>query len=128
MFANINSLRRKQEVVEDLIHNKKLHILCLAETWIDNKKFDTSLIAVDNFHFVGNNRNTRAKGSDNFIQGGCVGCYIHNSISFKILDKSNNININETEFLILEISATFSTTEPRFLLSIIYRRPKGAVL
>ena len=115
MFTNINSLQRKQQIVEELIYKNKLHILCLAETWIDDK-FNTSLIAVDNFHFVSNNRNLCVNGQDNFIQGGGVKYYIHDSFSFKILDKSENTNINETEFLILEISATFSTAKPRFLL------------
>ena len=127
MFTNINSLRRKQQVVEELIYNNKLRILFLAETWIDDK-FDTSLISVDNYHFVGNNRNLCANGQDNFIQGEGVGCYIHDLFLYKILDKSANTNINETEYLSLEISATFSTVKARFILSIIYRRPKSAVL
>ena len=59
------------------------------------------------------------------MQGGGVLIYIRSGILFKVLAKSQLAHVNETEFIILEL-----TTEngQRILVAAIYRRPKGLVL
>ena len=114
-------------MAEQIIHSNHLHVLCLVETWLDFN-FNLSLIDIDNYYFIGNNRDLLAPGQSKFIQGGGVGCYIHNSISSNLLAKSENNLLNQTEFLIIELTANYSNCKSRLLLAVVYRRPKGALL
>ena len=106
--------------------SNQLHVLCLAETWLDSN-FDLSLIEIENYYFIGNDRNLISSNHSKF-QGGGVGCYIHNQLSSKILAKSENTVINQTEFLIIELIANITHNKPRLLLAVVYRRPKGTSL
>ena len=104
-----------------------LHVLCLAETWLD-ANFNLSLIEIDNYYFIGNNRNIVSSNHSKYIQGGGVGFYIHKSFSSKILAKSENSDLNHTEFLIIELSSNSTNNRTRLLIAVVYRRPKGAFL
>ena len=110
-----------------MLTTNRLHVLCLAETWLDSN-FNLSLIDIENYYFIGNNRDLISSNLSKFIQGGGVGCYIHNQLSSKILAKSDNTALNQTEFLIVELSANSTHSKPRMLLAVVYRRPKGALL
>ena len=59
------------------------------------------------------------------MQEGGVLIYIRSGILFNVLAKSQLAHVNETEFIILEL-----TTEngQRILLAAVYRRPKGLLL
>ena len=120
-------MKKKQPIVDHLLHSNHLHVLCLAETCLDSN-FNLSLIEIENYHFIGNNRNLLSFNQSKFIQGGGVGCYIHNSLASKILAKSENTLLSQTEFLIIELTATLTNSKPRLLLAVVYRRPKGALL
>ena len=48
-----------------------LHVLCLAETWLDSN-FNLSLIEIENYYFIGNNRDIISSNHSKFIQGGGV--------------------------------------------------------
>ena len=84
-----------------MLLTNQLHVLCLAETWLDSN-FNYSLIDIENYYFIGNNRNLLSPCHSKFSQGGSVGCYIHNLFSSKILAKSENNLTNQTEYLIIE--------------------------
>ena len=84
-----------------MLFSNNLHVLCLAETWLD-PNFNLSLIEIENYYFIGNNRNIISSNQSKYIQGGGVGCYIPKLFSSKILAKSENSDLNQTEFLIIE--------------------------
>ena len=60
-----------------------------------------------------------------FIQGGGVLFYIKQGICFKVLAESRIKSIAHTEYLILELSID---NNQKFLVAVVYRRPKGHVL
>ena len=120
-------MKNEQLVVEQMLLSNRLHVLCLAETWLD-PNFNLSLIDIENYYFIGNNRDLMSSNHSKIVQGGGVGCYIHNQLSSKILAKSENTVLNQTEFLIIEVSTNNIHSKPRMLLAVVYRRPKGALL
>ena len=59
------------------------------------------------------------------MQGGGVLIYVRSGILFKVLAKSQLTHVNETEFIILELTLE---NGQRILVAAVYRRPKGLVL
>ena len=59
------------------------------------------------------------------MQGGGVLVYARSGILCKVLAKSKLEHVNETEFIILELTVE---NGQRFLVAAVYRRPKGNVL
>lgn len=59
------------------------------------------------------------------MQGGGVACYIHDSLTYRVLDASQNSQLNYPEFLILDIKFRSGAS---LLLAVVYRRPNGLLL
>lgn len=109
--------------VEKLLHDANLHILAITESWL-TPSIPTDCISLQNYNFVRNDRALLSERNDHYIQGGGVACYLHNSLTYNILDSSDNTNLNSPEFLILDVKFASSSS---LLLAIIYRRPNGAM-
>ncbi|XP_071576178.1 uncharacterized protein [Temnothorax nylanderi] len=56
--------------------------------------------------------------------GGGVACYIHNSLRVKLIATSTGVELNDPEFLLVEIRLPSNEV---VLFASIYRRPKGAL-
>ena len=99
---NINSLRRKRDVVMKYIEDVKPLIIAISETWLD-PDFPTSHVRIDDYNLVRNDRGLKNKNKTRYMQAGGVACYIHRSLMSQVLFMSKISDITETEFLVLEI-------------------------
>ena len=81
---NINSLRRKRDVVIKYIEDVKPLIIAISETWLD-PNFSTSHVQIDGYNLVRNYRGLKNKNKTRYMQAGGVACYIHRSLTFKVL-------------------------------------------
>ena len=81
---NINSLRRKRDVVIKYIEDVKPRIIAISETWLD-PNFPTSHVQIDGYNLVRNDRGLKNKNKTRYMQAGGVACYIHRSLTSKVL-------------------------------------------
>ena len=124
---NINSLRRKRDVVIKYIENIKPLIIAISETWLD-PNFSTSHVQIDDYNLVRNDRGLKNKNKTRYMQAGGVACYIHRSLTFKVLFMSKISNITETEFVVLEIASSSALGASKLLLAVVYKHEEGHVL
>ena len=115
---------------------KNIDVLAISESWL-TPDIPDHCIHLDQFNFARNDRGLRPKTNSSknktssnrkprrFIQGGGVLLYIKTGISFKVLAESRVKSIDDTEYLILELIAD---NAQKFLVAVVYRRPKGHVL
>ena len=111
-------------------------MLAISESWL-TPDIPDHYIHLDQFNFARHGRclRPRIKSSKNkkrssrkpkrFIQGGGVLLYIKLGISLKVLTESRVKSIADTEYLILEL---ITDNDHKFLVAVVYRRPKGRVL
>ena len=85
---NINSLRRKRDVVMKYIEDVNPLIIAISETWLD-PDFPTSHVQIDDYILVRNDRGLKNKNKTRYMQAGGVACYIHRSLTFQVLFMSN---------------------------------------
>ena len=124
---NINSLRRKRDVVIKYIEYVKPLIIAISETWLDPNS-SMSHVQIDGYNLVRNDRGLENKNKTRYMQAGGVTCYIHRSLTFKVLFMSKISNITETEFLVLEIASSSAPGASKLLLAVVYRHEEGHVL
>ena len=132
--ANVNSIRDHFTDVKNLLYNKNIDIFALNETWL-TPDIPDHWFNIDFFHFVRNDRNLKATNKNKsrlarrrrrlYMQGGGVLIYVRSGILFKVLAKLQLTHVNETEFVILELTLE---NGQRILVAAVYRRPKGLVL
>uniref|UniRef100_A0A6V7IZG8 Reverse transcriptase domain-containing protein n=1 Tax=Bracon brevicornis TaxID=1563983 RepID=A0A6V7IZG8_9HYME len=118
---NANSIRGHIEAATELIIHNNLHLLAVSETWL-TPDVPTSEVAVPGFSFFRNDRDLRSSDGRRFIQGGGVGCYVSNDLNVQYISLSQNNDINDTEYLCLEITINSSY---KLLIAIVYRRPES---
>ena len=123
---NINSLRRKHDVVIKYIEDVKPLIIAIYETWLD-PNFPTSHVQIDGYNLVRNDRRLKNKNKTRYMQAGAVACCIHRSLTSKVLFMSKILNITETEFLVLEIVSLSAPGASKLLLAVVYRHEEGHV-
>ncbi|XP_044577583.1 uncharacterized protein LOC123260519 [Cotesia glomerata] len=104
----------------DLVADTKPHIIAITETWLKPLQ-DNSLLNLENFTVFRRDRGLTHSDNGCFIKGGGVACLVHKSLKAKVIYVPNTNNINQPEYLILEV---ISQTGNRLLLSVIYRRPQ----
>ena len=97
---NINSLRRKRDVVMKYIEDVKPLIIAISETWL-NPDFSTSHVQIDDYNLVRNYHGLKNKSKTRYMLAGGVACYIHRSLISQVLFMSKILSIPETEFLVL---------------------------
>ena len=124
---NINSLRRKRDFVIKYIEDIKPLIIAISETWL-NPNFSTSHVQIDGYNLVRNDRDLKNRNKSRYMQAGGVACYIHRSLTIKVLFMSRISNITETEFLVLEIASSSAPGASKLLLAVVYRHEEGRVL
>nr|CAH7727563.1 unnamed protein product [Callosobruchus chinensis] len=71
----------KLEDIKTLLYNNNIDLLAISETWL-NEKIETSYVAIDGYTFLRRDRGSR---------GGGVGLYISNSLKFKKITSSGEI-------------------------------------
>lgn len=133
---NVNSLRDHLDVINNFILEKKIDVLSICETWL-TPNLDDSVVQILGYKFARNDRGLQSRHTNNpstsskkgkgraYIQGGGVACYIRDGINFSMLKRSLNSDIDETEYLIIELCLQ---NDERFLFASVYRRPQGHVL
>ena len=112
--------------------------MAISESWL-TPDIPDDFIHIDQYNLARNDRGLKPKPPKKsrksikrstrkrrrFIQGGGVILYIKQGISFKVLAESQIKSIAETEYLILEL---IIDNGQKFLVAVVYRRPKGHVL
>ena len=116
---NINSLRRKRDVVMKYIEDVKPLIIPISETWLD-PDFPTSHVEIDGYNLVRNDRGLKNKNKTRSMDSGEVACYIHRSLTSTVLFMSKISNITKTEFLVLEIASSSAPGASKLLLAVVY--------
>lgn len=106
------------------MHDKKIDVLSICETWL-TPDLDDSCVTIPGYLLIRNDRGLESSKKRVYIQGGGVAFYIRCDLNFKILLDSQIKEIDETEFIIVELS---TANNERFLFSVVYRRPQGHVL
>lgn len=113
---NANSLRGHFELIRSNFINSGHHIISITETWLHSYVCD-NLVKLDNYLLVRNDR----EGTE----GGGVACYIHHSLSVKILATSPGQYSTSPEYLLLEISGV---NVDKLLFATIDRPPRASML
>ena len=89
--------------------------------WLD-LDFPTSHVQIDGYNLVRTDRGLKNKNKTRYMQAGGVACYIHTSLTSKVLFMSKISKSTETEFLVLEIASSSSPGASKLLLAVVYRR------
>ena len=110
-FLNVCSLRRKVREVRNLIENNGIHIMCIAESWLDRSVTDGEL-SIPFFRLY---RRDRPDGV-----GGGVCIYCHESVSVL---RRPDLESDMLELLWLEVHEK----KGKRLLGCYYRPPSGSV-
>ena len=121
---NINSLRRKRDVITKYIEDFKPLIIAISETWLD-PDFPTTHVQIKNLNLVRNDRGLKNKNKNRYMQAGGVACYIHRSLTSQVLFMSKISDI--TEFLVLEIASSSAPGTSKLWLAVVYRHKDGHV-
>ena len=124
--VNVNSLREHFSDVKNLMVNKDVEVFALTKTWL-TPDVPSNCLNIDSFHFVRNNRKLAASNKKSFrlrcrrrrlfLQGGGVLIYIRSGIRFKVLAESKLTHMNETEFILIELTVE---SDQRILLAAVY--------
>lgn len=122
--VNVNSLREHFDEINVLLIEKKIDVLSICETWL-TPDLDDNIVQIPGYLMVRNDRGLESSKKRAYVQGGGVAFYIRIGINYKLLQRSHIKEIDETEYIILELS---TENDERFLVSTVYRRPQGHVL
>ncbi|CAG5093112.1 Protein of unknown function [Cotesia congregata] len=117
---NINSYLAHLAQFEALVDELKPHIIKVVETWLTPDAY----ISFSDYTILRRDRGL-LNTNGHYIRGGGVACFVHNSLKSKLLYSSESQNINDPEFMIIDI---IPPTGSHILLSSIYRRPQGKLL
>lgn len=98
----------------------KPHIITVVETWLTP---DTH-ISFSDYTILHRDRGL-LNTNGHYIRGGGVACFVHNSLKSNLLYSSGSQDINDPEFMIIDI---IPPTGSHILLSSIYGRPQGKLL
>lgn len=121
-YCNADGLRSNLPTVNQFINDNKLHIMAIAESWLN----DTVNINLHNYRLVRNDRGLINLDTGRDTRGGGVAFFIHTSLHSTIIARSRVKIIGEIEFLILRI--TDPVTRFHVLVGCVYRPPRGKTL
>lgn len=129
IHVNINSARRKLDLITNYVEEQSPSIFALTESWLDSG-LPSSDYKIPEYEIFRNDRDLTVIDGDEAMQGGGILCYIHKSLKGTILLKSDNEDMNETEFLIIEVVSSMpnSSSTSKLLLAVVYWRPGGFTL
>ena len=96
MHLNVRSLYHKVQEIEVILNMLNFPpILTLSETWL---KSDSLLTDIVNYSLVTSHRNVR--------KGGGVAIYLNDNVSYRMIDRSCNRNLNLThniDYILIEL-------------------------
>ena len=109
-FFNIRSINRNFEELYEFVAKlaKKPHIICLSETWLNNKRVLTDTLP--NYKFL--------PGETTSNSGG-VALFVHNQIQYKTINMYN-LNVDQCEDIWVELKLPSNKI---LILGTIYRLP-----
>lgn len=118
-------MRYKRDTVINYIKKYKPRILGVVETWLDPDYTDEKPIQIDDYIFIRNDRGLLLDGTEKWMQGGGVGCYLHKSLKHNIIFKSSITDNKQTEYLVLNITSSLNSCRTKLLFVVMYRKPHG---
>nr|CAH7712858.1 unnamed protein product [Callosobruchus chinensis] len=92
------------EDIKTLLYNNNIDLLAISETWL-NEKIETSYVTIDGYTFLRRDRGSR---------GGGVGLYISNSLKFKKITSSGEIE---------QLWVSIHTSMADIICGVVYRPP-----
>lgn len=110
---NANSLLGHMDQVRYHFETNQFHLIAVSETWLHSRIPD-DLLQIQGYYIIRNDREGKV--------GGGVACYVHNSLTTKILALSPKEFNNCPEFILLDVR---SPKDDVLLFASIYRRPEG---
>nr|CAI5840302.1 unnamed protein product [Callosobruchus analis] len=81
IYTCVYICKGKREDIKTILYNNNIDVLAISETWL-NEKIETSYVTIDGYTFLRRDRGSR---------GGGVGLYISNSLKFKKITSSGEI-------------------------------------
>uniref|UniRef100_A0ABD2X7Q8 Endonuclease/exonuclease/phosphatase domain-containing protein n=2 Tax=Trichogramma kaykai TaxID=54128 RepID=A0ABD2X7Q8_9HYME len=134
---NAYSIKERLTFLADFMKEHSIDVLSIPETWCTPDIPDDSY-RIPGYKFAradrglkkSNNEKNTNKGNkpskpDEYMYGGGVGLYIRDTIKWREIRKSAIKNMNETEYIIVELHGL---NGDRVLVASAYRRPKGHCL
>nr|CAH7717452.1 unnamed protein product [Callosobruchus chinensis] len=101
---NVRSLQGKLDDTKNVLNNNRIDILAIGETWLDSR-IETTFVNIDGYTFLRRDRGSR---------GGGVGLYISNSLKFKIIPSSSDIE---------QLWVSIHTSMRDIICGVVYRPP-----
>ncbi|CAB0032282.1 unnamed protein product [Trichogramma brassicae] len=137
VWVREGALRNVLPFLADFMKELDIDVLSISETWCTPDIPDASY-KIPGYKFAradrglkklndGKNSNNGNKPSkpDEYMHGGGVGLYIRDTIKWREIRKSAIKNMNETEYIIVELHGL---NGDRILMASAYRRPRGRCL
>ncbi|CAB0033040.1 unnamed protein product [Trichogramma brassicae] len=112
------------DFVGDLLYRERLHLLALTETWL-NPLFGDNLFMIPNYTLIRNDRGLRSSDDLGYMRGGGVAFYLHNSLNFAVLESPSVPDLDEAEFMMLDVSTAAESVCQHVLVVVLYRQPDG---
>ena len=112
LYYNARSLLPKLDSLRAEAAANNPSIICIVETWLSENISDSE-VSIENYPIARLDRNRH---------GGGVLVYIHNSLSWKILQKGPN----DLEFIALSVSSS-TTNTVKHCVSVLYRPPSSSI-
>nr|CAH7760131.1 unnamed protein product [Callosobruchus chinensis] len=94
----------KLDNIKNVLNNNRIDILAIGETWLDSR-IETTFVNIDGYTFLRRDRGSR---------GGGVGLYISNSLKFKIIPSSSDIE---------QLWVSIHTSMREIICGVVYRPP-----
>nr|CAH7733245.1 unnamed protein product [Callosobruchus chinensis] len=94
----------KLDDIKNVLNNNRIDILAIGETWLDSR-IETTFVNIDGYTFLRRDRGSR---------GGGVGLYISNSLKFKIIPSSSDIE---------QLWVSIHTSMRDIICGVVYRPP-----
>jgi hypothetical protein len=110
-YLNVNRLLNKMEDIIIILNKYSLHILFIAETWL-NENVSDYFLQISDYSFVRVDRQ--------YNSGGGLICYVLNNINISILATKTTENIEYINILL-----NFSNHSKPLLISALYRKPSA---
>ena len=110
---NSRSLTKNMDQITDYLKtlNNTFDILAFSETWLNKNKVSSSLINIEGYHFVHDDRSHK--------RGGGVGLFISDKLNFTVRNDIKLPNSTEYDSLFVEINST----PKNLIIGIAYRPP-----
>ncbi|CAB0036610.1 unnamed protein product [Trichogramma brassicae] len=92
-----------------------------------NKKFNVNAVETSAvlLRDKSNDRGLRSSDDLGYMRGGGVAFYLHNSLNFAVLESPSVPDLDEAEFMMLDVSTAAESVCQHVLVVVLYRQPDG---